>query len=180
MQSNRIVTANDASGNAVFMDEMITPHLISFDHVPGFSVTRLWSTRESAIIPRTVTDAASLSKSLVPAPGETSCVIVEFPPDTVLEDITDWEAVGAEYAAKLPGLAERFEADSPGMHTTPTLDYIVMLSGELWLEVDAGQQRRLCVGDIVIQNGTRHAWRNKSNSPARIMSVMIGATHAPD
>lgn len=175
MQSNRIVTARDASGNAVFLDEMKTPHLISFDHVPGFAVTRLWSTRESATIPRTVTDAALSSMSLVPSPGETSCVIVEFPPDTTLEDITDWDAAGAEYAAKLPGLAERFEADSPGMHTTPTIDYIVMLSGELWLELDAGQQRLLTEGDIVIQNGTRHAWRNRSDRPARIMSVMIGA-----
>lgn len=176
MKIKRLVTSNDASGNAVFLDEMVSPHVVSFDHVPGFLVTPLWSTQDSAAIPRTVTDAALSDVSLVPAPGETRCMIVEFPPDQTLESITDWEAVGAEYASKLPGLAERFEADSPGMHTTPTIDYVVMLSGELWLELDGREQRRLTAGDVVIQNGTRHAWRNRSEGPATFLSVMIGAT----
>jgi mannose-6-phosphate isomerase-like protein (cupin superfamily) len=112
---------------------------------------------------------------MVPAPGETRCVIVEFPPDETMQKINDWEAVGEEYAVKLPGLAELFEPDAPGMHTTPTVDYIVVLSGELSLEVDNGVRRDLKVGDVIIQNGTRHAWRNTSNAPARILSVMIGA-----
>ncbi|WP_222400554.1 cupin domain-containing protein [Rhizobium leguminosarum] len=105
--------------------------------------------------------------------------MVEFPPDEALARITDWDLVGAEYATKLPGLAERFEADSPGMHKTPTIDYVLMLSGELWLELDRGEKRRLTAGDIVVQNGTRHAWRNLSYGPARILSVMIGASLPP-
>ncbi|MBY5827818.1 cupin domain-containing protein [Rhizobium leguminosarum] len=175
----RIVTANDNAGNARFVDEMDSPLVVYFDYVPGFSVSRLWSTSADVIIPETVTDEALSFSSFVPGPGETRCIMVEFPPDEVLGKITDWASVGAEYAAKLPGLAERFEADSPGMHTTPTIDHVVMLSSELWLELDGGKQRRLTAGDIVVQNGARHAWRNQSDGPARILSVMIGASILP-
>lgn len=177
MEFQRIVTGSDASGRAVFLDTLVKPQTSAFAHVPGFVISTLWSTTENAVIPRKVSDPVPSVTSLVPAPGETRLVKVTFPPDIVLESITNWEAVGAEYSAKLPGLAEKFEADSPGMHTTPTVDYIIVLSGELWLELDAGEQRYLKAGDVVVQNGTRHAWRNRSANPATILSVMIGAAH---
>ncbi|WP_221159088.1 cupin domain-containing protein [Rhizobium bangladeshense] len=177
MEFQRIITGNDTSGKAVFLDTLVTPQTSAFVHVPGFIVSTLWSTSEKATIPHTVNDPVPSVTSLVPAPGETRFVKVTFPPDSSLESITNWEAVGVEYSSKLPGLAEKFEADSPGMHTTPTVDYIIVLSGELWLELDAGEQRYLKAGDVVVQNGTRHAWRNRSANPATILSVMIGATY---
>ena len=72
-----------------------------------------------------------------------------------------------------PGLAETFEPD--GMHCTATVDYGIVLDGELWLELDDGRAELLTQHDIVVQNGTRHAWRNKSNRPATIAFVLIGA-----
>lgn len=174
----RIITGQDSVGKAVFLDRLARPQLLDFTHVPGFAVSTLWATGSPPRLPEAVTDPVPAVASLVPAPGETRCVKVTFPPDSVLQGITDWAAAGAEYAAKLPGLAETFEADSPGMHTTPSIDYVVLLSGELWLELDAGEERRLRAGDVVVQNGTRHAWRNRSAQPATILSVMIGATRS--
>jgi quercetin dioxygenase-like cupin family protein len=81
----------------------------------------------------------------------------------------------AEYGQKLPGLAERFEIESPGMHTTDTIDYDIVLEGEITLELDDGESRALKTGDIVVQHGTRHAWRNQSQKPATLMFVLIGA-----
>ena len=60
------------------------------------------------------------------------------------------------------------------MHTTDTIDYGIVLSGEIWLEVDDGEETRLRQHDVVIQNGTRHAWRNKSSAPATAAFVLIG------
>ena len=71
-----------------------------------------------------------------------------------------------ENLAVSPGLAERFEPD--GMHTTPTVDYAIVLDGEIWLELDEGRRRLLRQHDVVIQNGTRHAWRNKSDRTATL------------
>jgi quercetin dioxygenase-like cupin family protein len=61
------------------------------------------------------------------------------------------------------------------MHTTDTVDYGIVLEGEVWLELDDGQQIHLHPHDVVVQNGTRHAWRNRSDKPVRMAFVLIGA-----
>lgn len=61
-----------------------------------------------------------------------------------------------------------------GMHTTPTVDYGLVLQDEIVLELDDGQCTQLSAGDIVIQNGTRHAWRNRSDKPVTMAFVLIG------
>jgi quercetin dioxygenase-like cupin family protein len=77
--------------------------------------------------------------------------------------------------ARLPGLAEAFERDGSQMHATPTLDYALVLDGELWLELDDGETVHLAAGDIVVQQATRHAWRNKGERAATIAFFMLGA-----
>lgn len=60
------------------------------------------------------------------------------------------------------------------MHTTDTVDFEVVLSGEIWVELDDGEEVHLKAGDTFIQNGTRHLWRNRGTEPARIALIMIG------
>jgi quercetin dioxygenase-like cupin family protein len=61
------------------------------------------------------------------------------------------------------------------MHTTDTVDYGIVLEGEVWLELDDGKQIHLQAHDVVVQNGTRHAWRNKTQTPVKMAFVLIGA-----
>jgi quercetin dioxygenase-like cupin family protein len=68
------------------------------------------------------------------------------------------------------------EPDTPGMHTTNTIDFEYVISGEVWLELDDGVEIHLRPGDTVVQNGTRHAWRNKGTESCRMVLCMIG-TH---
>lgn len=82
---------------------------------------------------------------------------------------------GGYHTEFLPGLAESFDPEGSGMHQTATVDFDVIVSGELWLELDDGELRHLRAGDIVIQNGTRHAWRNRSEAPAVMLAVLVGA-----
>lgn len=104
-------------------------------------------------------------------------MIVRFPPDTVMASASfDPVAAAAEQRHHLPGLAELFEPDAPGMHTTDTVDYDIVLDGEIWLELDDGAEIHLRQGDVAIQCGTRHAWRNKSDSPVTMAFVLVGAT----
>jgi quercetin dioxygenase-like cupin family protein len=72
-------------------------------------------------------------------------------------------------------MASFMEADDPGMHTTPTIDIDVVLSGEIWMEVDHGKEVHLKQGDVLIQNATRHRWTNRTTTPTVILSVVIGA-----
>ena len=80
-----------------------------------------------------------------------------------------------EYNAKVPGLGHAHEQDAHGMHTTDTVDYVIVVAGEVWLELDDGQEVLVKAGDCVIQNGTRHAWRNRADVPCVMAAVMIGA-----
>lgn len=81
----------------------------------------------------------------------------------------------AQARATLPGLLETMEPDHPGMHRSDTIDYVLVLEGEIVLELDDGQETTLRAGDVAIQNGTRHAWRNRSGQPARMLVCMAGA-----
>jgi quercetin dioxygenase-like cupin family protein len=75
----------------------------------------------------------------------------------------------------LPGLADTFERDGSKMHVTQTVDYAILLDGELWLELDDGETVHLSADDVVVQQATRHGWRNKGEHPATIAFVMLGA-----
>ncbi|WP_280424592.1 cupin domain-containing protein [Nocardia carnea] len=114
------------------------------------------------------------AESFVPIVGGTRLITIVVPPDAGMASPDfDGMAFAAEQLENGPGLAELFEPD--GMHTTPTVDYTIVTEGEIWLELDDGSQTLLTAGDVVIQNATRHAWRNKSEHPAKIVSVLIGA-----
>jgi uncharacterized cupin superfamily protein len=103
-------------------------------------------------------------------------MIVVFPPDAVMMRAEfDAAAFGAEFAQRIPGLAEKFEPEHPGMHTTDSIDYDVVLDGEITLELDDGVQVPLRRHDVVVQHGNRHAWRNLSERPATMLFVLVGA-----
>ena len=59
------------------------------------------------------------------------------------------------------------------MHRTQSIDYGIVLEGEIWLVLDDGSQTRLGPGDVAIQRGTDHAWENRSDRPARIVFVLV-------
>jgi quercetin dioxygenase-like cupin family protein len=64
--------------------------------------------------------------------------------------------------------------ERPGFHATPSIDHVVILEGELWLELEEGPETLLRQGDVVIQNGTWHAWHNRSDQPAVIAAISLG------
>lgn len=175
MQIRRIVTGHDASGRAVFVADGAAPRASDFLDIPGHGIAQLWATSAPPQVSATPQDLTQLHGSLIPGVGGTSLLAVSFPPDSVMAAPLDPQRAFEQMAAALPGLFECFEADQPGMHRTPTIDYGVLLEGELWLELDDGEQRLVRAGDVVIQNGTRHAWRNKSAQPAKAIFFMLGA-----
>ena len=100
-------------------------------------------------------------------------LVLTFPPDAVFQSPSfDPRAAAAENLKVSPGLAERFEPN--GKHTTPTIDYGIVLDGEIWLELEDGVDTCLRPFDVFVQNGTRHAWRNKSSRPATFAVVLVG------
>ncbi|RQH06424.1 cupin domain-containing protein [Paraburkholderia dinghuensis] len=170
----RVVTGQKDGKSVILSDGEAQGH--EFAAVPGFKTTQVWATDPSNVLPHTGGDPVGQSVSVLPALNGSRFMIVQFPPDSVMADPGfDGAAAGAEYATVLPGLAECFEPDGSGFHITDSIDYDIVLAGELTLELDDGETRDLRAGDIVIQNGTRHAWRNRSPQAAVMASVLLGA-----
>jgi uncharacterized cupin superfamily protein len=104
----------------------------------------------------------------VPPEGEAAAAQARLTPEAAAEGLARLEAhLGT-------GLFDAMEADHPGMHTTDTIDFEVILSGEVWLELEDGETVHLKAGDTFVQNGTRHRWFNKGTVPAKIAVVLIG------
>jgi len=169
----RIVTGN-VNGKAVVQSDEPLP-AYEFMTVPGYEHTLIW-------VNPTTPDLSKEQRfdrypdSVVPGPGGTSLHLVTFPPDSLFADPSfDGEAAQKEALVRLPGLADHFEKEDTGMHKTNTVDYSVVYDGEIWLELDDGETVHLKRGDVVVQNGTRHAWRNKSTKPVTMLFFLNGA-----
>jgi len=176
MQVRRVVAGIGPEGRSGVVSDGPAPRAAAYETVPGFASALVWSTPAGATVGRATPQDDSPHASFVPGPGETRLMFVTFPPDTaMLRADFDPAAFGAEFARQAPGLAERFEVDHPGMHATDSVDYDVVLEGEIVLELDDGQEVTLRPHDVAVQHGTRHAWRNRSDKPAKMLFVLIGA-----
>ena len=171
----RVVTGHNG-GKAVVASDERTPRSHDFVHLPGMSTALVWSTRPVPRLPHDGEDPIDGDSAWIPARGETRFMVVAFPPDSAaMAPGFDGAAVGQESAETFPDIAAKIEPENPGMHATDTVDYAIVLDGEVWLELDDGKQIHLKPHDVVVQNGTRHAWRNKGTKPAKMAFVLIGA-----
>ena len=175
----RIVTGH-SNGKAVFLSKGGPPRMVKFDRIAGLEFSELWATDVSPALPAPEADPSESVRSFAPPPGGTRFRVVQFPPDALIAESMlipgGAEAFAAEAQDKLPGLVEAMEPEHPGMHTTDTLDYGIVLSGEITLELDDGETVHLEPGDCVVQQGTRHAWRNHTSQPCTMAFVLVGAT----
>ena len=176
MDVRRIVTGHSPEGKAVFVgDEAVAP--IELDLLPGMEFHRLWGADGTLHFPD---DGSPPSMpSYFPPAGGFRVGFFTVPPSTTRADLStiDVEAALNEMERALPGMAAHMEPDEPGMHTTATVDFEVVVSGRCLLELDDGETREIGPGDTVVQNGTRHRWINPFDEPCRLVVVLVGANH---
>lgn len=176
--TRRLVTFVDDQGKSRFLALEEAPRVADFAATPGMRTSLLWATDAAPALPCRPNDPAPGLASFHPGPGGSVFLILTLPPDAVYAAPGfDPVAAAAEQLRLSPGIADRMEQDAPGFHTTSTIDYVILLSGEVWLALDE-EERRLAPGDTVIQIGARHAWQNRSNAPATLAVVLLGAAGA--
>jgi len=176
MDIRRVVTGHDANGRAIVVDdELVGP--VTLDALPGSEFHQLWG----ADSPRTFPDDGSRPKARTyfPPVGGFRFGFFTVPPDADGAPPAEVDPVTAmvQLERRLPGMGKHFEPTAPGMHTTATVDYGVVLSGQTVLELDDGVTVTLDAGDTYILNGTRHRWSNPGHVPAVIAVTFIGANH---
>jgi len=171
-----VVTGHDDQGRAVILyDDIDAPNTFTSETIPGFGATVAWFTPAGPVDHVTDEDPAPAGRKIdFPALGETVVRIADFPPDDVYPQNAG-DAVFDEIGAQ-----EEREAGSAHsadkhfwFHRTESIDYAVVLEGEITLLVDEGEVT-LRAGDVAIQRATAHAWSNRTDKTARMMFVLYG------
>jgi hypothetical protein len=179
MKIRRVVAGTGADGKAQILSDGAAPRSVEFTTLPGHGAALLWATEAADTVGAGTARDRTGEAGFAPAAGGTRVMMVTFPPDAVMMRADfDAAAFGAEAGRLVPGLAETFEPDHPGMHTTDSIDYDIVLEGEITLELDDGAQVLLRRHDVAVQHGNRHAWRNLGDKPATMLFVLVGARRA--
>jgi mannose-6-phosphate isomerase-like protein (cupin superfamily) len=170
----RVVTGHDEKGRAVVLIDGESPYTFFLEKAGGLQLTEIWETRSAPADNAGGRDAADHERRIEPVGGGSVFRIIEYPPDSVrLKTLAPefFRGMGAR-------AADAATRRHPGMHKTDTIDYCVVLSGEIWAVLDDGEVL-LRAGDCLVQRGTNHAWSNRSDEPCVIAFVLIAAKPVP-
>jgi quercetin dioxygenase-like cupin family protein len=166
----RVVTGTTNGRSHVAGDDLV--QAVTVSPLPGYAWHRLWGLDASPSDPPEAEPEGSLAH--FPPPGGLRYHVYTVPPQRSQASRTLSAEDERELEEQLPGRTAYMESEQDGMHRTPSVDLICVLSGEIWLELDA-EEVHLREGDFVVQNGTRHAWRNKGGRPCTMAVVLVGA-----
>lgn len=172
----RIVTGHDAEGRAVLLEDGPVPRVQRIGGPRGPLFFEVWNTRATpAPIDRASGEPGESGIQLAPPKNGTRIRVLDIPPeDDTMGALTPEQArahfaeVGAADASSHTGGGSRHAF----MHRTETVDYGIVLEGELTLLLDVGETI-VRAGDIVIQRGTNHGWANRSGRNCRIAFILI-------
>jgi naringenin degradation protein FdeH len=168
----RVITGHDAQRRSIIASDEASPNTIAISESPAFGMTDLWVTHDAPADNASAGDPAARKIVLEPPARGTIFRVVEFPPDAQIagkfDRVRAFEAMGASEALDPDG------SRHPGMHKTHSVDYAIVLSGEIWAVMDVGETL-LRAGDCLVQRGTNHAWSNRSTQPCLVAFILVDA-----
>jgi len=169
----RVVSGHNAEGKSVFILEGQAPH--TYSRGPGAAVvTELWETRGSPADNRGNDDATNHPYRLPPPRNGSVFRVIEYPPDRQRLAALERERNAHDDGSGRGAALDRGNPRHPGFHKTHSVDYVIVLSGEIYALMDEGEVL-LKPGDVLIQRGTNHAWSNRSDAPAVVAFVLVDA-----
>lgn len=170
--ARRIVTENDPDGKSRICSDAPTPHV--FETATDRGLSNHWIADLCA--PELgVADGADRPVVLSPGRGEVICRFFQLPPAGQMKSGSDGHEEGKTIFARMGALSEHLPGSRhPAMHRTDTLDFIVLLQGQVKLILDHDESI-LNPFDVVIQRATSHAWENLANTPALLVAVLMDA-----
>jgi mannose-6-phosphate isomerase-like protein (cupin superfamily) len=169
----RVVTGKDSTGKAIAMIDAVASTVLRREEL-GVTNTLLWVTDSTPADLSNQEDAANKKVGVVAPPGGTIFRVVEFAPESEVkaDDQTRlriMQGIGLAPEGNLRG-----KPRNPAMHRTKTIDYALILTGEIDMLLD-DSEIHLKAGDVVIQRGTNHAWVNRGNRPCQVAFIMLDA-----
>lgn len=179
----RVVTGHAADGRAVIVEDGLAPVVRTDPQRPGYAMTQLWITDAMPVPLGNHPDPTQRPITLSPPAGGSVVRIVDFPPAGQELSAADEETARKAFA--MYGQSEALTAHQkrprrhPFMHRTATLDYAVVLSGEIVMLLDDSEVT-LKAGEMLVQRGTHHAWTNRTTQPCRVLFVLQDGVFEPE
>jgi len=172
----RVVTGNDANGKAVIVCDGEALNIFRPPQRPGTVINTLWAINSLPAKLDGFRETVDRQIPIEPPLHGCSFRINEYPPEAGWIGNIDRAAAQANFTAM--GAAHAADSSEkprhPLMHRTQSLDFAIVLSGDIYLVLDESETL-LKAGDTVIQCGTNHAWSNRSDKPCRMAFIMLGA-----
>ncbi|MFN3251172.1 cupin domain-containing protein [Roseibium album] len=166
----RVVTGHDENGVAIVESDGIATHRLQRENRPGVTLTNFWLSDGTPAEYDAATETCDGPFTLHPPENGSVFRVVEFmPEDPEVMKMLDGKAAFAEMGA---GDNIVKDARHPWMHRTDSVDYAVVLTGEIYMLMDEDDVL-LKAGDVVIQRGTNHAWANRGTEPCSIAFVLV-------
>lgn len=152
----RLITGLNEEGRSTVLIDEASPHRQVIADVPSFVMTQFWRhDRVPVDNSGPIEDGLDSRVSVAPPLGGSAFRVLAFPPDS------EWET-DADATARM-------------FHSTPSLDYAIVLDGEIWAVMDDGEFQ-MGPGDVLIQRGTNHHWSNRTDKPVHVFFVLIGGS----
>jgi mannose-6-phosphate isomerase-like protein (cupin superfamily) len=169
----RVVTGHDGAGRSVLVVDGAAPHV--YCRSPGSAVvTELWETRSTPADNRGNAEVTDHPFRLPPPRHGSVFRIIEYPPDKERLAALEAQRASADDGSGHGAAFDRASPRHPGFHKTASVDYAIVLAGEIYALMDEGEVL-LRAGDVLVQRGTNHAWSNRSDEPATLAFVLIDA-----
>lgn len=168
----RIVTADDAHGRSRIVEDAPATAIRTVAERLNYRAVNIWRT-EAAPAPVNAPDSVTQHQGILPPRNGGSILrIIDYPPES-----PDPAERQRQIAATFGGIFadaqhDKREGAHPGMHRTDTVDYAILLEGEIWAVMDDGETL-MRAGDVLVQRGTNHAWANRSAKTARICFILL-------
>ena len=165
----RIITGHDEDGTAIVTMDSPAPNA-RVRSASGLTSTLIWVEDETPADNTGEMDKANRESGVSPPDNGSVFRVVEFPPEKSGDSFSN-EAMKAEMGLESD---DGTVARHPGMHRTRSVDYAIVISGEIDMLLDESEVH-LKAGDTLVQRGTNHAWANRGDAPCRIAFVLIDA-----
>jgi hypothetical protein len=177
MATRRVVTGVDEAGRSVIVSDGLAEQLV-IDSGRSLQLDDVWGADARQVVP---TDGAKPSyHRFFPPPLGFRVMILHVDPESSDGAPFDYDAYVEERERVLIGYSEDAAVDQerPTLHSTHTVDVALVVDGEVILGLDDGAAVTLRRGDVVVQNGTRHSWHNRSTARCSIAVFLVGADTA--
>ena len=171
----RVVTGHDKNGSAIIESDQIATQILERPNRPGVRLTNFWMTDQTPAEYDGPAETCTGPFVLHPPTNGSVFRCVEFMPENpeVMEKLSSEDGAAA-FAEMGAGDNVVQGGRHPWMHRTDSVDYGIILTGEIWMLMDNEENDvLLCAGDVVVQRGTNHAWANRSTEPCTVMFVLI-------